>query len=62
MPARASLYARCRRAGVTPRSTIDCLLAQIAIEHNLLLLHSDRDFPRIAAVVPELKLYESLVG
>lgn len=53
----ARLYARCRRAGVTIRSTIDCLIAQIAIEHKLELLHSDRDFDRLARVVPELSLY-----
>jgi predicted nucleic acid-binding protein len=53
----ARLYGRCRRSGVTIRSTIDCLIAQIAIEQDLLLLHSDKDFDRIAAVVPELKIY-----
>ncbi|MCX7013969.1 MAG: hypothetical protein NTW86_15690 [Candidatus Sumerlaeota bacterium] len=25
-------------------STIDCLIAEVAIEHNLLLLHNDRDY------------------
>lgn len=53
----ARIYSRCRRAGVTIRSTIDCLVAQTAIEHGLLLLHSDRDFDRIASVVPELEIY-----
>lgn len=52
----AQLYFRCRRAGVTIRSTSDCLIAQVAIEHNLLLLHSDQDFIRLANVAPELKL------
>lgn len=50
----ARIYTRCRRAGVTIRSTIDCLIAQISIEHGLLLLHSDRDFDLMAPVIPEL--------
>jgi len=53
----AYLYFSCRRKGITIRSTIDCLIAQTAIEHNLILLHSDKDFPRIAQVVSALKLY-----
>jgi len=52
----AGLFFRCRRKGVTIRSTIDCLIAQIAIEHELLLLHNDRDFDRMARVVPQLRL------
>lgn len=54
----ARLYARCRRQGVTLRSTVDCLIAQVAIEHELTLLHNDKDFLRLAGVVPELKLFE----
>ena len=56
----ARLYARCRRHGVTLRSTADCLIARIAIEHELALLHKDKDFTRLAEVVPELKLFEGL--
>ena len=51
-----ALYARCRWAGQTPRSSNDCLIAQIAIEYGLTLLHDDPDFERIAAVEPRLKL------
>ena len=54
--AAADLYRRCRTAGVTVRSTIDCLIAQTAIEYNATLLHSDRDYERIAQVEPRLKL------
>jgi predicted nucleic acid-binding protein len=50
----ARLYFDCRRVGVTIRSTIDCLIAQIAIEHDVPLMHDDRDFERIAKVVPQL--------
>lgn len=56
--AAAAIYADCRRAGITIRSTIDCLIARIAIEHELLLLHSDRDFPRMHPVAPALRLFE----
>ncbi len=52
----ARLYFRCRRNGVTVRSTIDCIVARISIEHDLLLLHDDRDFLNMACVVPELRL------
>jgi len=54
--AAAALYARCRWAGVTPRSSNDCLIAQIALDHELTLLHDDADFERIAAIEPRLKL------
>jgi len=52
----ADLYFQCRRQGITIRSTIDCLIAQIAIEHNLRLLHNDRDFTQMATVNKKLKL------
>ena len=48
------LYARCRWAGITPRSPHDCLIAALAIEHGVPLLHDDRDFDRIAQVEPRL--------
>ncbi len=52
----ARIYFDCRRAGVTIRSAIDCLIAQIAIENDLLLLHNDRDFEYMARIETELKL------
>lgn len=55
--AAAELYARCRWAGMTPRSPHDCLIAQTAIEHGVRLLHDDRDFAAIARVDSRLKLY-----
>ena len=51
----ARIYQRCRQAGVTIRSTIDCLIARIAIEHGLVVLHDDEDFRRIARVDKRLK-------
>ena len=52
----AHLYARCRWAGVTPRSANDCLIATHAIVNRLPLLHRDRDFEVIASVEPKLWL------
>lgn len=52
----ASIYFQCRRSGVTIRSTIDCIIAQTAIEHDLFLLHNDSDFDAMARVVG-LKIY-----
>lgn len=51
----ARMYARCRWAGITPRTSIDCLIAQIAIEHDVPLYHDDRDFELIARVAPKLR-------
>jgi predicted nucleic acid-binding protein len=48
----ARIYMLCRKKGITVRSTIDCLVAQTALEHNLLLLHNDRDFEGMARVIP----------
>lgn len=48
----ARIYYDLRRLGQSVRSTIDCCIAQIAIEHKVLLLHEDRDFERIADVRP----------
>jgi predicted nucleic acid-binding protein len=52
----AHLYARCRWAGVTPRSANDCLIAAHAIFASMPLLHRDRDFSLIAGVEPKLML------
>jgi predicted nucleic acid-binding protein len=52
----AHLYARCRWAGVTPRSANDCLIATHAIHASMPLLHRDRDFGLIASVEPKLML------
>jgi hypothetical protein len=52
----ASLYANCRWRGLTPRSSADCTIACIAIEHGLTLLQADTDFEKIAKIEPRLKL------
>lgn len=43
----AELKNRCRRSGVQV-GTIDALIAQLCIKHNLVLLTTDRDFDHIA--------------
>lgn len=53
----AELYRACRKAGATIRSSIDCLIAAVAIEHQLTLFHSDRDFDAIARC-SSLRLYQ----
>ena len=44
----AGLYRLCRSKGITVRSTIDCLIAQMCLRDNLPLLTKDRDFIGIA--------------
>jgi predicted nucleic acid-binding protein len=51
----ARIYYECRRRGFTVRSSIDCLIASIAIEAQAELLHDDDDYERIARIRP-LKL------
>jgi predicted nucleic acid-binding protein len=46
------LYRAARRAGVTVRSGVDCLIAACAIRHGLTVLHHDRDFSLLARVSP----------
>ena len=41
------IFFNLRRKGITIKSTIDCLIAQIAKENNLFLLHNDKDFKSI---------------
>ena len=44
----AALYRACRRAGETPRSLNDCLIAAVALRHDVPVLHRDRDFTLLA--------------
>ena len=52
----ADLRNRCRRAGVR-LGTIDALLAQLCVRHELTLLTTDNDFVRAASHCP-LRLWE----
>jgi predicted nucleic acid-binding protein len=44
------LYRRARAAGLTVRSSVDCLIAACALRHGLTVLHHDRDFGFLARV------------
>ena len=45
------IYLTCRRAGVTPRGMIDCMIAAVARRHDVALLARDVDLVRVADVV-----------
>jgi predicted nucleic acid-binding protein len=45
------IYRRCRRAGVTPRGLVDCMIASVALRHGAALLAHDADLSRMAALV-----------
>lgn len=51
-PAAAKIYSILRKRGITIRSPIDCCIAQIAMEHEALLVHDDRDFEMIGKHFP----------
>jgi predicted nucleic acid-binding protein len=40
----------CRTSMMTVGGTVDCWIAQLAIEHSAALLHRDRDFEHISRV------------
>jgi predicted nucleic acid-binding protein len=43
----ANIYRKLRMRGFTIRKTIDCMIAAVALENNIPLLHHDRDFDPI---------------
>lgn len=49
--AAASIYRRCRRAGITPRGMIDCMIASVAWRRGAALLADDADLDRVARVM-----------
>jgi predicted nucleic acid-binding protein len=48
--AAARIYYDLQRQGLTVRSSIDCCIAQLAIESQLTLVHNDLDFDAIGKV------------
>jgi predicted nucleic acid-binding protein len=48
----AKIYYDCRRAALTVRSSVDCLVAQLALDRGGFLLADDRDYVAIATVRP----------
>jgi predicted nucleic acid-binding protein len=53
----SKIYNKCRKKGITIRSTIDIIICQIALENDLYLLHNDKDFEDILKVDIHLKIY-----
>ena len=48
----ARIYFDLRQRGQTVRSAVDCCIAELAYQHDALLVHRDRDFAAIADVRP----------
>jgi predicted nucleic acid-binding protein len=48
----ARIFYDCRRKGITVRSTIDCLISQMVLDGDHVLLHDDSDYDRISKVRP----------
>jgi predicted nucleic acid-binding protein len=48
----ARIYFDCRRKGIKIGSSIGCLIAQLVLENDAVLLHEDADFERIKGVRP----------
>ncbi|MCW5980548.1 MAG: PIN domain-containing protein [Bryobacteraceae bacterium] len=44
----SEIYQQGRRKGLTIRSSVDCLIAAVAIENRVPVCHRDRDFSAIA--------------
>lgn len=47
----ARIYRQCRREGITPRGTVDCMIAAVALRHGARLLAADADLDRVAGVI-----------
>ncbi|MCA9443556.1 MAG: PIN domain nuclease [Candidatus Omnitrophica bacterium] len=43
----AIIYRSLRKRGITVRKSVDCMIAAVAIEFDIPLLHADRDFEPI---------------
>lgn len=52
----AAIYRRGRAKGFTVRRMNDCLIATVALDHDVALLHADRDFETIKNVEPRLRI------
>lgn len=46
------LFRSARRAGLTVRSSVDCLIGACALRNSLTVLHHDRDFDALAHIAP----------
>lgn len=48
----AEIFDGCKKKGFTIRSTIDCLIAAVALEYGLTVLENDKDYSFISEVSP----------
>ena len=48
----ARIMVECRARGITVRGAGDCFIAQLVLENDGVLLHSDKDYERIGAIRP----------
>jgi hypothetical protein len=48
----AGIYRKCRTAGITVSSVVDCLIAQTCLSYDFAILSKDRDFQQIARHFP----------
>ncbi len=55
--AAAQLYRRARQRGLTVRKPSDCIIAQIALENDAVVVHNDRDFLALAQADARLKVF-----
>ena len=53
----ANIYRSARRRGITIRSSVDCLIAAIALRDKFQIWHQHRDFEEISRFT-ELKLFQ----
>lgn len=49
--AAARIYRRCRKAGITPRGMIGCMIAAVAWRRGAALLAHDADLDRVASAI-----------
>lgn len=49
--AAATIYRRCRQAGITPPGMVDCMIAAVAHRRGAALLAWDMDMDRVAQVI-----------
>ncbi len=47
----ARIYRRCRRAGITPRGMVDCMIVAVAWRCGATLLAHDADMDRVGRIV-----------
>jgi len=53
----AEIYRSLRKKGITIRKPVDCMIASVAMEYDIHLLHNDRDFDHIAKH-SKLRIYD----